>query len=234
MRHSVVKDCEECWYFCFSRKFTWLGLGCEFQSVFCEQWFQYLLNFQSLASTLWIWPMCVPPNGQSGSWVMIFLLSFQIIGILFRIRPKHNQSWAQEFVNNFMGLCPQAPPSLPSSLYFCFVFWGSPFQYSIQKSKSISYSTCYLCYSSYVQNKVTRTGEKERGVCERENVQWHWWKKLNLPSGFWLLRISVAATTMGLFGGWGCSRMEQRKQIGVSILYLSIGSSIYRSWSQNY
>lgn len=157
--------------FLFSRKFTWLGLGCEFQSVFCEQWFQYLLNFQSLASTLWIWPMCVPPNGQSGSWVMIFLVSFQIIGMLFRIRPKHNQSWAQEFVNNFMGLCPQAPPSLPSSLYFCFVLFSGAPLFSILSRNLKALATLPAASATPPMSKIKWQGqERKREVCVRERM----------------------------------------------------------------
>lgn len=74
--------------FCFSKQLTQLGSGCSFQPAFYELWFQGPFYFQSLCNTIQICLACVPPGGQSGTWVVVYSLWFPLraFGILFGVR----------------------------------------------------------------------------------------------------------------------------------------------------
>lgn len=111
---------------------------------------------------------------------------------------------------------------LPSTFFVC-LFSGVPLLSLLFRNLK-ALGTLPAASATIPRSKIKWQGqERKRGVCEKECVQLHWCKKLNLPSEFWLLRTSVAATTMGLFWGWGCSRMEQRKNLGALYYIWALG-----------
>lgn len=81
----LCKSYDECRYFSFTRQLIQLGSGYKFYQSSVDFGFS-VCHFQNLGSTVWIYPVNVPPSSQSDTWVGVCPLVLNIFAMLFRLR----------------------------------------------------------------------------------------------------------------------------------------------------